>query len=110
MKTFRSVTIFLLSLALVRTGSLSGIAQQPQPSLAELHDKVEGGIAAAQNLLGLAYAAGSRVPKDEVEAAKWFRKAADQTPSHLVPAPRLQLMTMNSVSTGRTRTPSNAST
>jgi len=36
------------------------------------------GNANAQDFLGTMYAAGLGVPKDYVEAAKWWRKAADQ--------------------------------
>src|SRR5437870_3839854 len=36
------------------------------------------GNALAQYGLGLAYAGGKGVPQDYTEAAKWFRKSADQ--------------------------------
>ena len=36
------------------------------------------GNAAAQNSLGLIYYEGEGVPEDHAEAAKWYRKAADQ--------------------------------
>lgn len=38
----------------------------------------EKGDAQAQLHLGLKYTVGTDVPKDETEAVKWFRKAADQ--------------------------------
>jgi TPR repeat protein len=38
----------------------------------------ENGDARAQTLLGLIYFHGRGISKDEVEAAKWFRRAADQ--------------------------------
>ena len=40
--------------------------------------KAEQGNALAQYVLGLMYYAGEGVPKDDVEAEKWFRKAAEQ--------------------------------
>ncbi len=40
--------------------------------------KAEKGNAVAQSNLGLAYARGSGVPKDAVEAVKWYSKAAAQ--------------------------------
>ena len=36
------------------------------------------GLVPAQYILGVMYAKGGRVPKDEAEAAKWYRKAAEQ--------------------------------
>jgi TPR repeat protein len=47
--------------------------------LADLRAKAETGDAESQDQLGEAFYAGKRgVPKDPVEAMKWFRKAADQ--------------------------------
>ena len=46
--------------------------------LAETRKKAEQGDAAAQFNLGLMYANGDSVPKDAVEAVKWYRKAAEQ--------------------------------
>ncbi len=78
MKTYPAVPIFLLSLALALTGSLSGLAQQAQSSLTETRVKAEGGDAEAQYLLGARYAYGEGLPKDHRVAVKWFQKAADQ--------------------------------
>ena len=47
-------------------------------SFQETKIEAEKGNAPAQSNLGLMYADGQGVPKDEVEAVKWFRKAADQ--------------------------------
>jgi S1-C subfamily serine protease len=38
----------------------------------------EQGDASCQNLLGILYSEGRGVPKNEADAARWFRKAADQ--------------------------------
>jgi TPR repeat protein len=47
-------------------------------SLDETRKKAEVGDAEAQFDLGSVYANGDVVPKDYIEAAKWFRKAAEQ--------------------------------
>jgi TPR repeat protein len=44
--------------------------------LEEIKKRAETGNAFAQMMLGQRYATGNGVPKDEVEAAKWYRKAA----------------------------------
>ncbi len=44
----------------------------------ELRSLTEQGDADAQFNLGLMYANGQRVPQDDAEALKWFRKAAAQ--------------------------------
>ena len=46
--------------------------------LAETRKKAEQGNAAAQFYLGLMYVTGTGVPKDAVEAVKWYRLAAEQ--------------------------------
>ena len=43
-----------------------------------LVEKAEKGDVIAQHNLGVMYASGRGVTKDEVEAVKWYRKAADQ--------------------------------
>jgi len=43
-----------------------------------LKQKAAGGDPKAQVDLGIAYASGNGIPTDEVEAVKWFRKAAEQ--------------------------------
>src|SRR5437870_65404 len=44
----------------------------------ELKAKAEAGDAASELQLGLRYGGGEGVRKNEVEAVKWFRKAAEQ--------------------------------
>jgi len=44
----------------------------------ELKAKAEAGDAESEYQVGLAYTKGQGVTKDEVEAVKWFRKAAEQ--------------------------------
>ncbi len=53
-------------------------AAAPTAEIAALVEAAEGGDAAAQNDLGVKYAHGDGVLKDEKEGVKWFRKAADQ--------------------------------
>jgi len=43
-----------------------------------LNPLAEQGLAPAQNILGVMYATGTGVPKDDSEAVYWLRKAADQ--------------------------------
>jgi len=50
----------------------------PSPDVAALKQSAATGDADAQNNLGFLYASGQGVPKDFAEAARWFRKAADQ--------------------------------
>jgi TPR repeat protein len=47
-------------------------------SFEEIKPKAEAGDAASQYELGLLYAIGQGVPKDDAQAVKWYRKAAEQ--------------------------------
>lgn len=49
-------------------------------SLTEMRARAEQGHAEAQYLLARCYALGEGVPKDAVEAVKWYRRAAEQEP------------------------------
>ena len=53
-------------------------AAQTKNVVRELLHAAEQGDANAQFILGVLYRDGDGVPKDTTEAAKWFRKAADQ--------------------------------
>ena len=44
----------------------------------ELAEKAKAGDVEAQSDLGVMYAKGEGVPKDNVEAVEWVRKAAEQ--------------------------------
>ena len=48
------------------------------PPFSETRKAAEQGIAEAQSNLGLMYSDGLGVKQDYTEAAKWFRKAAEQ--------------------------------
>lgn len=49
-----------------------------QSNLSTVINNAEKGDAQAQYLLGSTYEAGRLVPKDQMEAVKWYRKAAEQ--------------------------------
>ena len=73
MKVMHRPVLTLLVFVLL---AAAGFAQAPD--FAETKKKAEGGHAGAQCLLGEKYLNGNGVPKDDDEAVKWFRKAADQ--------------------------------
>ena len=71
------LALCLLALAL----SIPAVAQDDKPlsdKTKALIEKAEGGDAVAQWRVGLKYAKGEGVLKDDKEAVKWYRKAADQ--------------------------------
>ena len=79
MKQTRLLSLVILPLALAFTGCKpSGGRMALQKQFLEAKAKAEKGDALAQYTLGFCYANGIGVAKDEVEAVKWFRKAADQ--------------------------------
>jgi TPR repeat protein len=57
---------------------LSAKIENKSPSLSDLKVAAKRGDAKAAYTLGGAYHTGQGVPKDDIEAAKWFRLAADQ--------------------------------
>ena len=59
-----------------QTNSASSVTNSE--TIAELKAKAEKGDAAAQSSLGTMYLTGFHVPRNLVEAVKWFRKAANQ--------------------------------
>jgi len=56
----------------------SAVQAQTQEGLADIRAKAEKGDAQSQNALGNFYFNGNGVPKDEVEALKWYCKAGEQ--------------------------------
>lgn len=50
----------------------------PEEKVAKWQKQAEAGNADAQNSLGLAYAGGEGVPKDDAKAVEWYQKAAVQ--------------------------------
>ena len=65
------ITFFLLA-------SSIGMAGEGSPSLKELQQQAEQGIAEAQVNLGLKYRRGRDVTRDYWKARTWFHKAAEQ--------------------------------
>src|SRR5579864_882074 len=51
-------------------------------ALAGCKSAAEQGDASCQNVLGILYSEGRGVPKNDAEAARWFRKAAEQGHAH----------------------------
>lgn len=60
------------------SGAASGAKAKIADALGRLRANAESGDAASQYALGSKYRNGDRVPKDNLEAIKWYRKAADQ--------------------------------
>ena len=65
--------------SLVLPGAHAQPGEQARNTFADTRAKAEKGDAQAQQNLGFWYKTGQGVAKDEVEAVKWFRKAADQS-------------------------------
>ena len=57
--------------------SAVAVAEDKPATFKEVKASAEGGDRNAQNSLGVMYANGRGVPRDDVEAVKWYRKAAD---------------------------------
>ena|SRR5947207_9050579 len=78
MKASRLIFALLLasSVALVQLAAQQTKADQKP--IGEVKAKAEAGDAESEVELGLRYDKGEGVAKDQVEAAKWFRKAAEQ--------------------------------
>src|SRR5207247_10395265 len=78
MRASRLIFTLLLasSVALVQLAAQQTKADQKP--IEEVKAKAEAGDAESEVELGLRYDKGEGVAKDQVEAAKWFRKAAEQ--------------------------------
>jgi len=74
MQAMKTSQVLLLVAALI----LILASTQSAESIDSLIEKAERGDAEAQALLGVYSKSGRGVPKDDVEAAKWFRLAAEQ--------------------------------
>ena len=74
---YTNIAAAVLSLAVIGPP----VQAQDKPSaqeLADLHARADAGEAAAQHALGFLYSDGLGVPQDHVEAAGWYRRAAEQ--------------------------------
>jgi hypothetical protein len=76
LKTFISVVcVAVISLCELKA-EVAG-ARPLSADLAEIRKKAEAGVAEAQLKMGMAYANGEGVSKDEAEAEKWYRSSAE---------------------------------
>jgi len=82
--SLRDVQQYLTSLIskLGQQGNDSSIDPELTSEWAVLLEQANQGHATAQNILGMRYADGRGVVKNEREAVKWFQKAADQGHAH----------------------------
>ena len=69
------VLLFIRTLLIVLAVAVCTVAAE---DLEKLRKKARRGDATAQYNLGLMYKSGKGLTEDKVEAAKWFRKAAEQ--------------------------------
>ena len=69
-----TLAVSVLALTLIAPWALG---QDPAP-ITELRRQAEQGDPDAQSILGLMYANGEGVLKDDTEAVRWYRLAADQ--------------------------------
>jgi TPR repeat protein len=74
----RLFTAGLRCLLIVMVVNLASVLCAAGADIAELKARAEQGDADAQHNLGFVYRDGDGVPKDSVEAVKWWRKAAEQ--------------------------------
>ncbi|MGA2964340.1 MAG: tetratricopeptide repeat protein, partial [Candidatus Korobacteraceae bacterium] len=72
LKSGRLVVIFVIALAFTITAGYSQASD-----IGNLRDRAEAGDARSQRELGNSYLIGVGVPKDESQAAIWYRKAAE---------------------------------
>jgi uncharacterized protein len=78
MKASRLIFTLLLASSVAVVQLAAQQTKADQKPIKEVKAKAEAGDAETQVQLGLRYDKGEGVAKDQVEAAKWFRKAAEQ--------------------------------
>ena len=78
MRSFRFALLITLGCLIPLCDVRSQLLKTDREIPEEPKASAEAGDASAQYRLGRAYATGEGAAKDEVEAVKWFRKAADQ--------------------------------
>jgi TPR repeat protein len=84
--------------------SSSTVALRGQETdLAQLREKAEKGNAIAQYHLGLAYAEGTTVPRDSVEAYVWLRLAADNGGTSTALGALIRQMSTDELAAGKSR-------
>src|SRR6266487_6496664 len=78
MKASRLIFTLLLASSVAVVQLAGQQTKADQKPIGEVKAKAEAGDADSQVELGLRYLDGKDVPKNQVEAVKWFRKAAEQ--------------------------------
>src|SRR5437867_11216286 len=78
MKASRLIFTLLLALSVAVVQLAAQQTKADQKPIEEVKAKAEAGDAESEVELGLRYTNGEGVAKDQVEAVKWFRKAAEQ--------------------------------
>src|SRR6266705_1078312 len=78
MKASRLIFTLLLASSVVVVQLAAQQTKADQKPIKEVKAKAEAGDAESQVELGLRYEQGEGVAKDQMEAAKWYRKAAEQ--------------------------------
>ena len=78
MKASRLIFTLLLASSVAVVQLAAQQTKADQKPIEEVKAKAEAGDAASEVELGLRYDKGEGVLKDHAEAAKWYRKAADQ--------------------------------
>src|SRR6266498_1028122 len=78
MKASRLIFTLLLASSVAVVQLAAQQAKADQKAIKEVKAKAEAGDAQSQVELGLRYDKGEGVPKDQVEAVKWYLKAAEQ--------------------------------
>ena len=78
-----SPRVFLAVALLSVTALAQSNPQSEHQKIAETRKAAEQGNAYAQGNLGFAYAKGEGVPQDYAEAARWFRKTAENPNSSI---------------------------
>ena len=78
MKASRLIFTLLLASSVAVVQLAAQQTKADQKPIEEVKAKAEAGDAESEVELGLRYEKGEGVAKDEVEAVKWFRKAAEQ--------------------------------
>src|SRR2546430_586838 len=58
--------------------AMAAFGESPEPTFKQVKAKAEAGDKYSEGELGRRYPDGQGVAKDDVEAVKWFRKAAEQ--------------------------------
>src|SRR6266478_2626468 len=78
MKPSRLIFTLLLASSVAVVQLAGQQTKADQKPIKEVKAKAEAGDADSQVELGLRYLDGKEVPKNQVEAVKWYRKAAEQ--------------------------------